>query len=331
MQYRLNRRAFITLLGGAAAWPVAARAQQPAMPVVGFLYQGVPEARGAALSAAFRKGLGEAGYVEGRNVTIEYRWAHNDSGRLPDLATDLVHRRVAVIATPGGLSAANAAKASTSTIPIVFGTAGDPVRAGLVASINRPGGNATGFSNMLADLGGKQLGLLHELLPKSTLYAVLVNPTSLNSQLFINDVRAAAAVIGRQIDLTTATTYRDIDAAFARAVQLHADALLLGPHPLFGNRRFQILMLAAHHRMPTMYYEREFVEAGGLIAYGSNTTEQTRQVGLYVGRILKGEKPADLPVVLASKFEFVINLHTANTLGIELPPTLLARADEVIE
>ena len=328
----LRRREFIAALSGtAAAWPLAARAQLPTVPVIGYLYQGVPEGSGAIVTAAFRSGLSEAGYVEGRNVAIEYRWGQNDITRLRELAADLVRRRVAIIAAPAGLSAALEAKAVTTTIPIVFGTAGDPVQAGLVASLNRPGGNVTGFSNLLAELGGKQLGILRELLPGATRFAVFVNPTSPNAEFFVKDVRAAAAAIGRQIEFLTATSNRDIDTGFARALQIGADALLVQGNPLFGNRRFQFLMLAAHHRLPTMYYEREFVEAGGLIAYGSNLADQARQVGLYAGRILKGEKPADLPIQLATKFDFVINVHTARTLGVEVPPGLLAIADAVIE
>jgi putative ABC transport system substrate-binding protein len=326
----ISRRDFITLLGGAAAaWPVAARAQRT-VPVIGYLYQGVPEGSGTTAAAAFRSGLSEAGYVEGRNVMIEYRWGQNDITRLPELAADLVRRRVAIIAVPAGLSAAQAAKEATTSIPIVFGTAGDPVQAGLVASLNRPGGNVTGFSDMLAELGGKQFGILRELLPEAMRFAVFVNPTSPNTEVFVKNVKAAA-VTGRQVEFLAATSNRDIDAGFARAVQIGADALLVQGHPLFGNRRFQFLMLAAHHRLPTMYYEREFAEDGGLVAYGSNLADMARQVGLYAGRVLKGEKPADLPVQLATKFDFVVNLHTARTLGLDVPPELLAIADEVIE
>jgi ABC-type uncharacterized transport system substrate-binding protein len=328
----MRRRSFLTLLGGAAAvWPLAARAQQPAMPVIGYLSAGTPEVTGAIQMAALRKGLSEAGYVEGRNVAIEYRWGQNDNARLPELAADLVRRRVAVIVIPGSITAAFVAKAATTTIPIVFGTGADPVQLGLVASLNRPGGNVTGFSNMLAEIGGKQLGLLHELIPSAARFAVLANPTQQNFEFFIKDVQASAAAIGRPIELLTASTNRDIDTAFASAAQKRADALLVGPSPLFSNRRFQLLMLAAYHRLPTMYGEREWAEAGGLITYGSNFGDQARQVGIYAGRILKGEKPADLPVQLATKFEFIINLHTARTFGIEVSPTLSARADEVIE
>jgi putative tryptophan/tyrosine transport system substrate-binding protein len=328
----MRRREFVTLLGGAAtAWPLASRAQQAAMPVVGYLYQGVPEGSGASVAAAFRKGLGEAGYVEGRNVTIEYRWGQNDPAQLPELAADLVRRRVALIATPGSAPSALAAKALTTTIPIVFSTAADPVQIGLVASLNRPGGNVTGFSNLVGELSGKQLGILHELLPGAVRFAGLVNPNSPNAEFFTKDVRATAAVIGRQIEILTATTNREIDTAFVSAVQKRADALLVNSGALFGNRRFQLLMLAAHHRLPTMYYEREYADAGGLMSYGSNNADTVRQLGIYAARILKGEKPADLPVQLATRFEFIINLHTARTLGVEVPPTLSARADEVIE
>src|SRR5262245_48311490 len=234
----MHRRSFLTLLGAsAAAWPLAASAQQAGAPVVGYLYGGVPEGSGSIIAAAFRSGLSEAGYIEGRNVMIEYRWGQNDINRLPELAADLVRRRVAIIAAPAGLSAALAARAATATIPIVFGTAGDPVQAGLVASLNRPGGNVTGFSNLLAELGGKQLGILRELLPGAARFAVFVNPTSPNNEFFVKDVQAAAAVIGRQVEFLTATSNRDIDTGFARAVQIGADALLVAANPLFGNRR----------------------------------------------------------------------------------------------
>jgi putative ABC transport system substrate-binding protein len=328
----MQRRQFITLLGGAAAaWPLAARAQQATMPVVGYLSPGTLEPAGAIQAAAFRRGLGEVGYVEGRNVAIEYRWGQNDNAGLSELAADLVRRRVAVIVVPASITATFVARAATSTIPIVFGTGADPVQLGLVASLSRPGGNVTGFSNMLGEIGGKQLGLLREFLPGAARFAVLANPTQQNFEPFIKDVETAASIIGRPIEFLTASTNCDIDSAFASAVQKRADALLLGPSPLFSSRRFQVLMLAAHHRLPTMYGEREWVEAGGLISYGSNFADQARLVGTYAGRILKGEKPADLPVQLATKFEFILNLHTARTLGIEVPPMFSARADEVIE
>jgi putative tryptophan/tyrosine transport system substrate-binding protein len=332
----VRRREFITLLGGAAAmssslWPRAARAQQARMPVIGYLYAGVPEASGTAQTGAFRRGLAEAGYVEGRNVTIEYRWGQNDPARLPALAADLVRRRVAVIVTPGSGSAARVAMTQTSTIPIVFGTGGDPVEQGLVASLNRPGHNVTGFSTLSQELGAKKLGILHELLPAATRFAVLVNPASPYAESFRRDVDAAAAVFGRQIEGLSASTNNEIDAAFASLAQKRPDGLLVAPSPLFGNRRVQIVALAGYHRLTTMYSARDHVEIGGLMSYGSNQTDQARQIGIYVGRILKGEKPGDLPVQLPAKFEFVINMQTAKMFGLTVPPGLLAIADEVIE
>jgi putative tryptophan/tyrosine transport system substrate-binding protein len=281
--------------------------------------------------AAFRKGLSEAGYVEGRNVAVEYRWARDHDDRLPELAADLVRLRVAVIATPGSTTAAAAAKSATTTIPIVFSAGGDPVQMGLVASLNRPGGNVTGVSSMAGDLGAKRLGLLQELVPRAVRFAVLVNPNNPLAEAFVTDVRAAAPVIGRQIEVFTAGTSRDIDAAFAMLLEKRADALLVGPDALFVSRRVQLATLTARHALPTIYPFREDVEAGGLMSYGPSNTDLVRQAGIYTGRILKGEKPAELPVVRATKFELVINLQTARTLGFTVPPSLLARADEVIE
>ena len=325
----MKRRQFITLLGGAAAaWPLATRAQQPAMPVVGYLYSGVPELS-EGLVAAFRKGLSEAGFMEGRNVAVEYRFAYNDDARLAELAADLIRRRVAVIAAPGGPRAAAAAKGLTTTIPIVFSTGNDPVQAGLVASLNRPGANVTGITSMNVDLGTKRLGLLHELLPKAERFAALVSRSQDASS--IADLQTAASAIGRQIEFVAATTNSEIDSAFGTLVQKQVDALLVTPFALFDNRRVQLVSLAAYHRLPTMYSFREHVEAGGLMSFGSSSADRDRQVGVYAGRILKGEKPADLPVIRATKFELVINLQTARLLGIEVPPGLLAIADEVIE
>ena len=325
----IRRREFLTLLGGAAAWPLAARAQQQASLVVGFLLVSAPEAAADQLTA-FRKGLSEMGYVEGRNLAIEIRSAHNEYDRLPELAADLVRRRVAVIAV-GSIAAALAAKAATTTIPIVFTFGGDPVQLGIVANLNRPGGNVTGVSSMQQELMAKRLGLLHELLPGATRFAVLVNPNNPSTESVITDLQAAALTIGRQIEVLTASSNREMDTAFASALQKRVDALLVSPDPLFGVRRAPILTLAAHHRLPASYHLREFTEAGGLMSYGASNVDQYRQAGIYAGRILKGEKPADLPVMRPTKFEFVINLHTAKLLGIEVPPTLLAIADEVIE
>jgi putative tryptophan/tyrosine transport system substrate-binding protein len=281
--------------------------------------------------AAFRKGLSETGFVEGRNVAIEYRWAHDDFARLPELAADLVRRRVAVIAAPGSSPGGLAAKAATTTIPIVFSTGVDPVQAGLVASFNRPGGNVTGILSMSLELGPKRLGLLHELLPGAARFAMLIDPTSPNAESEVTDLQAAAATIGRQIEVFYAGTNRDIDTAFASLVQKRSDALWVAPNTLFINRRVQIVTLAARHAVPAAYPDRQITEVGGLMSYGSSQADIHRQVGIYTGRILKGEKPADLPVMQPTRFEFVINLQTARTLGIEVPPTLLALADEVIE
>jgi putative ABC transport system substrate-binding protein len=327
----MRRRQFISLLGSAAAaWPLAARAQQAALPVVGFVYPSVPELS-AGIVAAFRKGLNETGFVEGRNVTIEFRFGYNDIAQLPKLAADLVDRRVAVIATPGSTPSALAAKAATATIPIVFGIGPDPVEIGLVASLNRPGGNITGITSMNAELGAKRLGLLHELLPSAVRFAVLVNPNNRNAEPLTRDAQATASAIGREIEIFSASSAREIDAAFVSLLQKRADALLVSPDPLFDSRRVQLVTLATHHRLPTIYSFRENVEIGGLASYGSSAAERDRQVGIYAGRILKGEKPADLPVIRADKFEFVINLQTASVLGLDVSPTLLALAHEVIE
>jgi putative ABC transport system substrate-binding protein len=327
----IKRREFITLLGGvAAAWPLAAGAQPSAIPIVGYVHSDSPQPM-AGLLAAFREGLNEAGYVEGQNVAIEYRWAQNDLSRLPELVADLVRRRVAVIATPGSSAAALSAKAATTTIPIVFSIGLDPVQLGLVASLNRPGGNITGVNSMSNELVAKRLGLLHELLPTATRFAVLVNPKNPTTESLKKDVEAAAAAIGPQIEFFTASTGVDIDTAFASLVQRRADALLVHPDVLFINRRIQLTTLAARHAVPAIYPLRPDAEAGGLMSYGTKLADAHRQAGVYTGRILKGAKPADLPVVQPTKFEFIINLQTAKTIGLTVPATLLARADEVIE
>ena len=327
----MRRREFIRLLGGAAlAGPLAARAQQAAMPVIGYLYGGTSEGS-TYLVGAFRKGLSEMGYLEGKNVTIEYRFAQGDSDRIPALAADLVRRPVALIATPLSTPSALAAKAATTKIPIIFATASDPVQIGLVASLNRPGGNATGISNINVELMPKRLELLHELLPRAVRFGVLVNPDSPMAESIFTEVRVAAAAIDRQIELFTARSNREIDTAFANLVQKGIDALLVGPDALTDNRRVQLAMLAMYHRMPTIYAIRQFVEAGGLMSYGTSDADLVRQVGIYAGRVLKGERPDELPVMRPAKFEFVINVQTARTLGITVPPTLLAIADEAIE
>jgi putative ABC transport system substrate-binding protein len=331
MTITIGRRKFISALGSATlASPFAAHAQQPAMPLVGFLHAGAPEPF-ASRVAAFREGLSEAGFVEGRNVAIEFRWAQGDNNRLPELAADLVRRGAAVIAALSTAAPALAAKNATTTIPTVFYIGGDPVQAGLVASLNRPGGNVTGITSMNGELGAKQLGLLHELLPAAALFAVLVNPTNPGAEPLTRDVQAAAVAVGQKIELLTASTNHEIDTAFASLLQKRADAILVGPDALFNSRRVQLVTLATRHKVPAIYWTREFAEAGGLMSYGTSVVELYRQVGIYTGRILKGEKPADLPVMRVAKFEFVINLQTAMTLGIEIPTTLLARADEVIE
>ena len=326
----MRRREFITLLGGAAAtWPIAARAQQPAAPVIGFL--GSPSSDAYAnIVTAFRAGVGEAGYVEGQNVAIEYRWALNESSRLSELAADLVRRQVSAIAAIGAL-AALAVRAATATIPIVFTTEIDPVESGLVASLNRPGSNVTGISGMGVELVGKQLGLLHDLMPRATRFAVLVNPINKNAEPIAINLKAAASAFAVQLEVLNATTNREIDTAFASLVQNRLDAVIVSSVPLFLSRRVQLATLATHYALPAIFTGREYAEAGGLMSYAASRTDEARQAGIYTGRVLKGEKPADLPVMRAVKFEFIINLQTARTLGIEIPPTLLAIADEVIE
>ena len=327
----VKRREFITLLGGAvAAWPLAARAQQAAMPVIGYLESRSPDGMTDRLRA-FRQGLKDTGYVEGENVRIEYRWAENQVDRLPMLAAELVRQRVNVIATTGGPEVALAAKAATMTIPIVFGVTEDPVPFGLVASHSRPGGNATGVNFLDAELGSKQLGLLRELIPAAARIGLLVNPKSPTPERAMTDVTAAASAMGLQVDVVQASDSREIESVFGTLVHNKADALLVGPDAFFVSRRLQLAILAARHALPAVYNVREYPEAGGLMSYGTNVRDAYRQIGVYVGRILKGAKPADLPVMQSSKFELVINLPTARALGIHVPPTLLARADEVIE
>jgi putative ABC transport system substrate-binding protein len=327
----MKRREFIALLGAAAGWPLAARAQQPAMPVIGFLSPIALDTFADRLRG-FRQGLRESGYIEGDNVTIVYRWAENQVDRLPELAAELARRPVAVITTVGGAGPAMAAKEATKTIPIVFITAEDPVRAGLVASLARPGGNATGVNLFSLELVAKRLELLRELMPAMVRVAVLVNPgNAAFAEATLRDVEPAARALGLQIQLLNASTSSEIDAAFATFVRTRPDALFVGNDPFFTSRRVQLATAAAHHSIPATFGSREIAEVGGLMSYGSNIADAWHQLGAYVGRVLKGAKPADLPVVQSSKFELVINAQTARTLGLSVPPTLLARADEVIE
>jgi putative tryptophan/tyrosine transport system substrate-binding protein len=327
----VNRRKFATLLGGAAiTLPLAARAQQKPTPVIGYLSAASP-GPSASLVAAFRQGLSETGYVEGQNVAIEYRWAKGNFDRLPELAADLARHKVDLIATAGGPPPALAAKAATSTIPIVFSGVGDPVGVGLIAGLARPGGNITGFSLMNIELMPKRLALLSELLPRAKAIALIVNPDNPNAERMIGEVREAGRAKGVEVPILKASTESEIDAAFATLTQLHVAGLVVGADPFLDSRRDQLVALASRHAIAAIYLFREFVEAGGLISYGASFAAASRQLGIYAARILKGEKPADLPVQQPTTFELVINLKTAKTLGLTVPPSLLARADEVIE
>jgi len=327
----MQRREFITLLGGTAAtWPLAARAQQPAMPVVGFV--SVASAKGYAPQlSGFLKGLSETGYVDGRNVAIEYRWAEGQTDRLPAMVADLVHRQVAVIAattTPAAL----AAKAATTTIPVVFEMASDPVRLGLVRSLSRPGGNVTGVTNLIVEVAPKRLELLHELLPTARVVALLVNPTNPTvAEAYITEVQAAARTLGLELHVLNASTEPDFNEVFAKLIQLRAGGLVIGGDPFFTSRSEQLAALTVHHAVPAVYQGRRFAVAGGLLSYGADSTDAYRLAGNYTGRVLKGDKPAELPVQQATKVELYINLKTAKALGVNVPNTLVGRADEVIE
>jgi len=328
MTVTIGRRELLVALGGVAMWPLAARAQQAAMPVVGFANAGSSD---PPLAAAFRKGLNEAGYFEGQNVTVEYHWLEGQFDRLPALMADLVRRGVAVIATPAGNYASQVAKAATTTIPIVFGVSEDPVRLGLVDSLARPGGNLTGINFFVTELTAKRLALLHELVPKAIRIAVLVNPANPATESTLRDIPEAARALGLQIQVLNASTRSEIEAAFATLVRDRADALYVAGDAFFTSRRVQFATLAASYRIPATYPSREAVEAGGLMSYATDRVDMWRQVGTYTGQILKGAKPADLPVLQSTKFEFVINLQTARALGIEVPNSIQLLADEVIE
>jgi putative tryptophan/tyrosine transport system substrate-binding protein len=326
----VRRREFFTLMGGAAVWPVAARAQQPALPVIGFLNSASLDATKASV-AAFRQGLAETGTIEGQNVSIEYRWAEGRYDRLPALAADLVRRKVAVIATTSGIPPALAAKAATTTIPIVFTAGADPVEVGLVTSLSRPGGNLTGVAVLNVELAPKRLELLHELVPAATLIALLVNPANPNTDTVSRDLQAAARTLGLQLHVLRASAEGDLESVFATLLQLRAGGLVIAPDTFFVSQTEQIAALALRHTVPAISLYREFAVAGGLMSYGASGTDAVRLAGVYCGRILKGEKPADLPVQQVTKVELTINLKTAKTLGLPVPQSLLFGADEVIE
>jgi putative tryptophan/tyrosine transport system substrate-binding protein len=331
----VKRREFITLLGSAAApsllWPFAARAQQPAIPVIGFLSIRSADTDTQFL-VPFRQGLGESGFVEGRNVAVEYRYAEGHPDRLPSLAAELVRRQVAMIVTTGGAQAALGAKAATTTIPIAFSIGADPIKAGLVRSLNRPGGNVTGVTTSYDEAAPKRLGLLREILPKAAIIAVLINPNDpITANSETTDMRSAARSIGQQIEILQAGTERDIDTAFARLIDMRADALVVAPDALFATQTQKLVALAARHAIPALYWRREFAEAGGLMSYGSSLKDAMRAVGVYAGRILKGARPGDLPVQQPTKFELVVNVKAAKAIGLTIPESFLARADEVIE
>jgi putative ABC transport system substrate-binding protein len=325
----MRRREFITLLGAAAAWPLAARGQQAVMPVIGFLNGGSPDGYYASMVAAFRQGLKETGYVEGQNVVIEFRWAEGQYDRVPAMAAALVRRQVTVIVanSPGNL----AAKAATTTIPIVFTIANDPVQIGLVGSLSRPGGNVTGSTQLGVEVVAKQLEAAHEIVPTATVIAALVNPNNPSAGTLLRDLQAAARILGVQLHVLRASTERDLDAAFASLGQQQAGALVIGNDPFFASRAEQLAASALRHAVPTVFQDRPFVAAGGLMSYNGSTSDMYRIAGVYAGRILKGDKPADMPVQQATKVELFINLKTAKALGLTVPPSLLARADEVIE
>jgi ABC-type uncharacterized transport system substrate-binding protein len=327
----MRRREFISLLGGATAgWPLTVRAQQSVMPMIGFLNSASPQPFKNYV-AGFRAGLKETGYVDGQNVAIEFRWAEGHYDRLPGMAADLVRRKVAVLVATGGSPAVQAAKAATTIVPIVFTIGADPVRLGFVASLNQPAGNMTGVNFFTTEMESKRLGLLHALVPKAELIAILLNPNNPVATDQMREVQEAARAIGRQIHILPAGNESDIEPAFATAVQLHAAAMLVCGDPFFNSQRDRIIALAMRHAIPAIYEQREYALAGGLMSYGTSFIDAYRQVGIYVGRILKGEKPGDLPVVQSTKFQFVINLKTAKALGIEVPPNLSAEADEIIE